>query len=47
MILQNRVIAPGSACSSRRVDIGNTKEVENLEETANRMHAEVPVATGM
>ena len=30
MILQNRAIAPGSACSSRHVDIGNTKEVENL-----------------
>ena len=47
MILQNRAIASGSACSSRRVDIGNTKEVENLEETANRIHPEVPVATGM
>ena len=47
MILQNRAIASGSACSSRRVDIGNTKEVENLEETASRMHPEVPVATGM
>ena len=38
MILQNRAIAPGRACSSQHVDIGNTKEVENLEETASRMY---------